>query len=75
MREREKNSFNLIFAGPEVIRVTQFMYFSEPDSFHVVSERFFPRAGTSWLDRNPEANPFHEDTETPRMETIGQAAQ
>lgn len=75
VREREKNSFNLIFAGPKVIRVTQFMYFSEPDAFHVVSERFFPRASTSWLERDPESTSFHEEVGEVSLETIGQPAE
>jgi 3',5'-cyclic AMP phosphodiesterase CpdA len=44
-REREKNSFNLIRVGDEVIRVTHYMFFDEPGGFAPVSRHIFPRPG------------------------------
>jgi 3',5'-cyclic AMP phosphodiesterase CpdA len=42
-REREKNSFNLIRVGDEVIRLTHYMYFEDADGFAPVSRHIFPR--------------------------------
>ncbi len=44
-REREKNSFNLVVIGDEIVHVTHYMYFQESDSFEPVSRHFFPRPG------------------------------
>ena len=48
-REREKNSFNLIGIGPEVIRITHFMYFHEAGGFAPVSRHVFPRRNRHYL--------------------------
>ncbi|MBX6362897.1 MAG: metallophosphoesterase [Gemmatimonadetes bacterium] len=48
-REREKNSFNLIRIGDEVIRITHYMYFDELDGFAPVGRHIFPRGGRGWL--------------------------
>lgn len=42
-REREKNSFNLIKVGEDVVRVTHFMHFHEAGGFAPVSRHIFPR--------------------------------
>ncbi len=42
-REREKNSFNLIKIGDDVVRVTHYMHFPEIDGFAPVSRHIFPR--------------------------------
>ena len=44
-REREKNSFNMIMLGQQVVHVTHYMYFDEGDGFEPVSRHFFPRPG------------------------------
>ena len=49
-REREKNSFNLINVGPEMLRVTHYMYFREVDDFAPLSRHFFPRNGRGFVE-------------------------
>jgi 3',5'-cyclic AMP phosphodiesterase CpdA len=48
-REREKNSFNLIRIGPEVTRITHFMYFHETGGFAPLSRHVFPRRTRQYL--------------------------
>jgi 3',5'-cyclic AMP phosphodiesterase CpdA len=48
-REREKNSFNLIRVGDEVVRVTHYMYFDDLLGFAPVSRHIFPRPGRAYL--------------------------
>jgi 3',5'-cyclic AMP phosphodiesterase CpdA len=48
-REREKNSFNLIRIGEDIIRITQYMFFDEVDGFAPVSRHIFPRPGTHYF--------------------------
>jgi 3',5'-cyclic AMP phosphodiesterase CpdA len=48
-REREKNSFNLIRVGEDVIRVTHYMFFDELRGFAPVSRHIFPRPGRDYL--------------------------
>ncbi len=48
-REHEKNSFNLIRIGDEIVRVTHYMYFDDLDGFAPVSRHIFPRAGRDYL--------------------------
>lgn len=55
-REREKNSFNHIRVGDEVIRITHYMYFSESDGFAPVSRHIFPRATRGFLADPPDAH-------------------
>lgn len=59
-REREKNSYNLIRIGDEVIRITHNMFFDrdgEPEQFAPVSRHIFPRSGRQHLrdPRDPAA--------------------
>jgi len=42
-REREKNSFNVIKIGEDVVRITHYMHFSERNRFEPVSRHIFPR--------------------------------
>jgi 3',5'-cyclic AMP phosphodiesterase CpdA len=42
-REREKNSFNLIKIGEDVVRVTHYMHFHEAAGFAPISRHIFPR--------------------------------
>jgi 3',5'-cyclic AMP phosphodiesterase CpdA len=49
-REREKNSFNMITIGKQVVHVTHYMYFEESDRFESISRHFFPRPGVHWLE-------------------------
>jgi 3',5'-cyclic AMP phosphodiesterase CpdA len=49
-REREKNSFNLIKIGPEMLRVTHYMYFSEISSFAPLSRHIFVRHGGRFVE-------------------------
>jgi DNA repair exonuclease SbcCD nuclease subunit len=49
-REREKNTFNLIQVGPEMLQVTHFMHFHEDDGFGPVSRHLFPRHGKRFVD-------------------------
>jgi 3',5'-cyclic AMP phosphodiesterase CpdA len=48
-REREKNSFNLVRVGDEVIRVTHYMFFDDPGGFAPASRHIFPRPGRAYL--------------------------
>jgi 3',5'-cyclic AMP phosphodiesterase CpdA len=48
-REREKNSFNLVRVGDEVIRVTHYMFFDDSGGFAPVSRHIFPRPGRLYL--------------------------
>ena len=49
VREREKNSFNLIRVTGEVIRITHYMYFEHPDGFAPVSRHIFPRSPIAYF--------------------------
>ncbi|HEX9107918.1 MAG TPA: metallophosphoesterase family protein [Longimicrobiales bacterium] len=56
-REREKNSFNLIRVGDEVVRITHHMFFEEATravsgegpGFEPISRHIFPRSGRAHL--------------------------
>jgi 3',5'-cyclic AMP phosphodiesterase CpdA len=48
-REREKNTFNLVRVGDEVVRITHYMFFDEPGGFAPVSRHIFPRPGRDYL--------------------------
>jgi 3',5'-cyclic AMP phosphodiesterase CpdA len=50
VREREKNSFNLIRVGDDRIRITHYMYFDELLGFAPISRHVFPRAGRRYLE-------------------------
>jgi 3',5'-cyclic AMP phosphodiesterase CpdA len=50
VREREKNTFNLVELDREMVRVTHFMYFDEDDQFGPVSRHFFPRPGRRFVE-------------------------
>ncbi|HUE77491.1 MAG TPA: metallophosphoesterase family protein [Longimicrobiales bacterium] len=43
VREREKNSFNVVRVGDEVVRVTHYMYFEDANGFASASRHIFPR--------------------------------
>jgi 3',5'-cyclic AMP phosphodiesterase CpdA len=49
-REREKNTFNLIQIGRDMIHVTHYMYFDEDDGFGPVSRHLFPRHGKRFVE-------------------------
>ena len=49
VREREKNSFNLIRVTDEVIRITHYMYFEDTDGFASVSRYIFPRSPIAYF--------------------------
>lgn len=49
-REREKNSFNLIKIGKEMLRVTHYMYFSELGEFAPLSRHIFARHGQRFME-------------------------
>ena len=49
-REREKNSFNLINIGDEMLRITHYMYFEALGEFAPISRHFFPRPGRSFVE-------------------------
>ena len=44
-REREKNSFNLICIGREMVDITHYLYFDADEKFAPLSRHFFPRPG------------------------------
>lgn len=43
VREREKNSFNVVRVGDDVVRVTHYMFFEDANGFASVSRHIFPR--------------------------------
>ncbi len=49
-KEREKNSFNVIKVGPEMLRITHYMYFDSLGDFAPVSRHIFPRPGRSFVE-------------------------
>ena len=52
-REREKNSFNYIQVGSDIVRVTHYMYFHDIGSFEPISRHIFPRVGNHYLTDMP----------------------
>jgi 3',5'-cyclic AMP phosphodiesterase CpdA len=48
-REREKNSFNLIQIGSEVLQITHYMFFDEEGEFGPLSRHEFPRRGSRFI--------------------------
>jgi len=50
MREREKNSFNVIKLGPQILHVKHYMYFSDVDAFEPIARHTFPRLGMRYED-------------------------
>jgi hypothetical protein len=48
-REREKNSFNYIQIGDDIVRVTHYMHFADSDGFQPISRHIFPRTGRLFL--------------------------
>lgn len=63
-REREKNSFNLLRIGEDLIRITHYMHFHELEGFAPVSRHVFPRAGRDAL--SPPAEQVVEAGRTSR---------
>jgi 3',5'-cyclic AMP phosphodiesterase CpdA len=49
-RERERNTFNLIKIGEEMLRITHYMYFDDLGEFGPVSRHIFPRAGKRFVE-------------------------
>lgn len=49
-REREKNSFNLLRIGKEMLGVTHYMFFDDIGGFAPISRHFFPRPGKQFVD-------------------------
>lgn len=49
-REREKNSFNLIKIGAQMLRITHYMYFDALGEFAPVSRHIFPRPGRTFVE-------------------------
>lgn len=49
VREREKNTLNMIRIGEDRIRITHYMYFDEMLGFAPVSRHLFPRPGRRFL--------------------------
>jgi 3',5'-cyclic AMP phosphodiesterase CpdA len=54
VREREKNSFNMIWIDQRMIRVTHYMYFDEEDGFAPISRHLFPRPGHRFVEMSVE---------------------
>jgi 3',5'-cyclic AMP phosphodiesterase CpdA len=52
-REREKNSFNLIRIGTDMVHITHYMYFDDADSFEAITQYTFPRPGKRLTNANP----------------------
>lgn len=63
VREREKNSFNLLELDREMIRVTHFMYFEDDNEFGPVSRHYFPRPGRRFVEPGSGNAPSMRTTE------------
>ncbi|MBW3600658.1 MAG: metallophosphoesterase, partial [Planctomycetes bacterium] len=50
VREREKNSFNMVWIDQRMIRITHYMYFEEDDGFAPISRHLFPRHGHRFVE-------------------------
>jgi 3',5'-cyclic AMP phosphodiesterase CpdA len=49
-RERQKNSFNLIDIGPEMVQITPHLYFEDEGRFAPRSRHLYPRPGRRFID-------------------------
>jgi 3',5'-cyclic AMP phosphodiesterase CpdA len=56
-REREKNSFNLLRVGQEMLRITHYMFFDDLGEFAPVSRHIFPRPGGRFVEDHITASP------------------
>ena len=54
-REREKNSFNLIRVGEDIVRITHYMFFDEAGGFAPVSRHVFPRGRRDYFGQGTSA--------------------
>lgn len=54
-REREKNSFNLIRVGDDVVRITHYMFFDDAGGFAPVSRHIFPRGRRDYFGQGVAA--------------------
>jgi 3',5'-cyclic AMP phosphodiesterase CpdA len=61
VREREKNSFNVIRVTDEVIRITHHMYFDDAEGFASVSRHIFPRSPVSFFPDSLTLDAMGED--------------
>ncbi|MFM1896190.1 MAG: hypothetical protein RLZZ385_1264 [Pseudomonadota bacterium] len=52
-RERNENTFNLIEAGSETLRVTHYIYYEKAGSFAPLSQHLFPRPGRLFRAGHP----------------------
>lgn len=66
-REGEKNSFNMIRIGTEVIRITHYMHFEDAGGFAPFSRHVFPRAGRRYFSDPPVAG----DAAVPDVSRVG----
>jgi 3',5'-cyclic AMP phosphodiesterase CpdA len=66
-REREKNSFNMVMVGQQVVHVTHYMYFEESDSFEPVSRHFFPRPGRHVLTEDQKPATLEESQTSEKL--------
>lgn len=68
VREAEKNSFNLVRVGPEVIRITHYIFFDDVAGFAPVSRHIFPRCHIQHFAQAPRAGtaPAEDDVEAVR---------
>ncbi len=56
-RESEKNSFNLIRIGDDMLRVTHYMFFDDVGEFAPISRHIFPRPGKRFVEGHLVASP------------------
>jgi len=55
-REKEKNSFNLITAFEETLRIRQMIYLTEKEGFVTMADHLFPRRNSTGLGMRFEVN-------------------
>jgi len=62
-REREKNSFNLLWISEGMLYVTHYMYFQELDEFAPVSRHAFPRPGKHFIEEGDQIAVLQQSAE------------
>jgi hypothetical protein len=57
-RERNKNSFNMVDVGTQMLTITHYMYFDAEETFRPMSQHAFPRPGRQFDPTAAAGTPF-----------------
>lgn len=63
-RESEKNSFNLIRIGGDMLDITHYMYFDTEETFAPLSRHQFPRPGKRFVDGSDQLRTVKQDSKS-----------